>query len=391
MSGRGRFGIGLPGETAPEPRVRPPGGGFAPVSAPAATPVPAPRRGPMAAAIAETAEAARARAGVEAAIRAENDALAEAHVRLKRLGLVAEPVPLGAIAATRLIRDRLPGEDPELDELVASIRAVGLSNPIRLETAGEGRFELVQGARRLAAFRRLHAETADPAWAAIPALVTAPGQSLAESYRRMVDENLVRRDVSFAEMALLAEACAADPATGCDGLDAAVDALFGSASSQKRSYIRAFAELMRFLDKELAHPAAIGRNLGLAVRRQIAEGSPGLADLVQALRARPRRSAEQELSILRGFAGGTLPEEGAPRPPAGRGGAGSRAGLAGAAETGIGAGVARVALTLPDGAGTLGLSARGGRVELRSARDLAALGPERLARAAAAFLAALED
>lgn len=372
MSGRGRFDIGLPGGTAP-------------AAAPVAGQVGQAGRGPMAAAIAETAAAARARAAAEAAIRAENDALAEAHVRLKRLGLVAEPVPLDAIAATRLLRDRMPGEDPELDELVASIRAVGLSNPVRLETAGEGRFELVQGARRLAAFRRLHAETADPAWAAIPALVTGPGRSLAESYRRMVDENLVRRDVSFAELALLAEACAADPATGCAGLDAAVDMLFASAAPQKRSYIRAFAELLRLLDGQLAHPAAIGRNLGLAVRRQIAEGRPGLAELGQALAAQPARSAEQELSILRGFVAGALPGA-AGHPGRGAGAPRRMAPADGRAEAG-----GRIALTLPDGAGTLGLVACGGRVELSAARDLAALGPERLARAAAAFLAALGD
>ena len=42
----------------------------------------------------------------------------------------------------------------ELEELKDSIRNIGLSNPIRVEQSG-GRYELVQGMRRLTAFREL--------------------------------------------------------------------------------------------------------------------------------------------------------------------------------------------------------------------------------------------
>jgi ParB family chromosome partitioning protein len=340
---------------------------------------PAPRRrGPMASAIAESAEAARARAETEAEIRAENDRLAAEHVRLRRLGLVFEPVALEAIRTTRLRRDRSPGPDPELDDLVASIRAVGLSNPIRVERAGEGVYELVQGRRRLEAYRRLHAETADAVWAAIPAAVMAPGESLSESYRRMVDENMVRRDISFAEMATLARAFAADPEIpDCGHVTEAVDILYGSAGAQKRSYIRAFAELLDMLEPHLSHPEAIPRNLGLAVRRQISEGNPGLADLVAALRAHAGRGPEAELSVLRGFVG----EGGGREPPAGP-----------AARPAPGAGQGgRLRLDLEHARGPVRLTAGQGRVELRAGRDFARLPEERLARAVRAFLAALED
>ena len=57
-------------------------------------PRPEPRRGPMATAIAETAESTRDRARIEAQIRAENDALAQEHVRLKRAGLITDMIPL---------------------------------------------------------------------------------------------------------------------------------------------------------------------------------------------------------------------------------------------------------------------------------------------------------
>ena len=97
----------------------------------------APRRGPMATAITETAESSRDRALIEAQIRAENDALAQEHVRLKRAGLITDMIPLDAIDTTKLMRDRAPGADFDLAELVDSIRDIGLSNPIQVEPAGQ--------------------------------------------------------------------------------------------------------------------------------------------------------------------------------------------------------------------------------------------------------------
>lgn len=66
------------------------------------------------------------------------------------------------------------------------------------------RFELSQSFRRLSAFRELLEETGDSRYARIPATLQARGAQLDHLYRRMVDENLVRRDISFAEMARLA-------------------------------------------------------------------------------------------------------------------------------------------------------------------------------------------
>lgn len=79
------------------------------------------RRGPMAAAIFETADATRERQEIGAKIRTENDALAHEHVRLKRLGLVVDLVPLDLVEMTKLVRDRKKGPDFELAELKASI------------------------------------------------------------------------------------------------------------------------------------------------------------------------------------------------------------------------------------------------------------------------------
>jgi ParB family chromosome partitioning protein len=265
---------------------------------------PVARRGPMAAAIAETADASRERQAIEAQIRAENDALAHEHVRLKRLGLVIEMVPLDRIEMAKLVRDRKMGPDFELAELKASIAELGLSNPIRLESRPDDRFELVQGYRRLSAYRELLEETGDAdRFAAIPAVVSPPGAGLEALYRRMVDENLVRKDISFAEMAMLALDYARDPGTPTEDPEKAVAVLFKSAGYQKRSYIRSFMTVVERLGAELRYPQDIPRALGLALARKLEETDSLVPALRAALKGWDNRSVSDELAVLRRLAG----------------------------------------------------------------------------------------
>lgn len=261
------------------------------------------RRGPMAAAISENADALRGRQSVEDAIRAENDALAHELVRLRKEGLVTELVPLDQIHSTKLARDRAAGPDPELEELKTSIREIGLSNPVRLERREGQGYELIQGMRRVTAYRALYEETGDAAYASIPAAISEAAAA-DDSYRRMVDENLIRKDISFAEMGTLATAYANDPANDCPDVDKAVALLFKSASYTKRSYIRAFASLLLMLGKSLEHPNAIPRNVGVELKRKL-DADPGLISRVStALAAEPGRDAAGEVAILRGFLNG---------------------------------------------------------------------------------------
>ena len=326
---------------------------------PAASPLPR-RRGPMATAIGEASEAARDRAQALAEVRAENDALAHEFVRLREMGLVIETIPLDRIRASRLARDR---HDPEVDlaELKASLLAVGLSNPIRVDPDGGG-FELVQGLRRLTAYRALHAETGDERWAAIPAAVFPRGETPALLYRRMVDENLVRTDVSFAELALLAMRYAEDRVDGCASVDAAVNALYGSAGAQKRSYIRRFARLMAQVGSHLEHPAAIPRALGLALSERIEADGPEA--LVEVLREAAGRDADAEIALLRRFAD----EPRRPRPRTARARSSTRS---------FGTKLGKIRLTHS-----------ADRVEIRLAAEVDAA---KLDAAVAAFVAALSD
>lgn len=97
---------------------------------PRATLIGEPRRDPIT--IAKTSVAVGLR-------QAENDALAVAHARAKQLGLVVDMIPLDQILSTKLMRDcTMRGVETEIQELKDLLLAVGLSNPIRVEPAGEG-------------------------------------------------------------------------------------------------------------------------------------------------------------------------------------------------------------------------------------------------------------
>jgi ParB family chromosome partitioning protein len=318
--------------------------------------VPSTRRGPMASAISEAAAATAQRAGAEAAIRAENDALAHEHVRLKKLGLITDLVATKDVFMAKLTRDRSANTDPDLDELIESIKAVGLSNPIRVEQTSNG-FELIQGYRRLAAFRALAEQTGDPLYDRIPAAMVPRGEPLQALYRKMVDENLVRKDLSFGEMAQLALSYARD-----EGIDvsAAVSVLYASALKQKRTYIRQFARILEVLNGAVRYPEAIPRALGLDLSKAL-DATPGRGErVIAALAAHPQRNIAEELRILRSSI--TAPRD----KPA-----------------------SQTAFTFDGPHGDARVTASDGKLEVRLARNFAAISEARLQQGIEAMLAAL--
>ncbi|SDF16027.1 ParB/RepB/Spo0J family partition protein [Limimaricola pyoseonensis] len=350
----------------PEPEAKPePKAEARPEPAPAPAPAPAAgRRGPMASAITETADAARGRAEAEARIRAENDQLAHEHVRLKRLGLITDLIAVDAVKTDKLTRDRAKTRDPELEELKQSILDVGLSNPIRVEQDGAGGYELIQGFRRLTAFRELLEQTGDQRYARIPAAMVPRGEPVRDLYRKMVDENLVRKDISFGEMAQLALNYARE--TGIKPHDA-VGELYASALKQKRSYIRSFTRVLERAHGTIRHPEAMPRALGLELFK-IIDADPILGDeMIGMLKRVPDRDAEAETAILKDFVQ-RAPKIVKPRPKS----------------------VSKTMLRLPRPEGEAKIAASDGRVELRLARDFSALDRARLQRAFEAFFDALD-
>lgn len=340
-----------------------------PDEAPAPTPTPK-RRGPMAAAIVENAEALQATAAAAEAIRTENDALAHELVALREAGHVVQSVPLDQIHTYMLVRDRIPGEDAELEDLVTSIRDLGLSNPIRVLPRPDGRgFELVQGYRRLSAFRRLRAETGQGAWATIPALVLPGEVDVAGLYRRMVDENVVRKDLSFAEMAHAAANYAADPGTEANDLGEAVAALFQSAPYSKRSYIRSFAYLLDRIGDALAYPTEVPRALGVALAREIKTRPEIVAQLRAALADWDQRSIQDELDVLRRHvATDEMGEVAAPKSKAKRAGQGAQT---------------KTTFHIRSQAGQVKCTAGPGRLEIKADRDFSSIDRARLEQAIA--------
>lgn len=357
-----------------------------PVDAPAPDVTSPSRRSPMAAAITENADSLRERRALEETIRAENDHLAAEHVRMKRLGLIVDLVSLDLIDTDKLVRDRRQGDDPELSELIASVRDLGLSNPIRVEQREDGRFELIQGYRRVQAFRALRDETEDlDRWGAIPAGILPRGEGLDGLYRRMVDENLIRKDISFAEMAQLALAYAADPGTAESDPDRVVALLFKSAGYQKRSYIRQFIRLMERLGEDLRFPQAISRALGL----KLVEQMEAREDLVGAIRAQLLRgsvgTAADEVAILQAASAEASVGQGAlVSGGAGDGQDGGARGDGGPAPTRLGK--AKTTFQVPSRIGSARCTASNGRLEIKLDRDFSALDRRKLEAALARML-----
>ncbi len=324
------------------------------------------RRGPMASAISEAAEATAERAGAEAAIREENDALAHEHVRLKKLGLITDLINVSDVVITKLTRDRSANVDPELAELKDSIQAVGLSNPIRVEQTEDG-YQLIQGFRRLNAFRELAEETGDARYQKIPAALVPRGEPLADLYRKMVDENLVRKDISFGEMAQLALSYAGD--MDMDPGDA-VTVLYASALKQKRTYIRQFTRMLEALGGTLRFPEAVPRALGTDLCKLFDAEPERAGEVAETLQALNKRDAELELLILKSALDQTKPElEPKPVPPS----------------------VSKTTLRLKRPEGEARIIAQDGRVEIRLPRDFSSIDRERLQRGIETFLESLEE
>ncbi|MEM6386098.1 MAG: ParB N-terminal domain-containing protein [Pseudomonadota bacterium] len=335
------------------------------------------KRGPMASAVAENAGALQERKSAAEAIRDENNALAHEYVALRDAGHVVAQVPLDAVKTSMLVRDRLTAaDDAELEELVTSIRDIGLSNPIRVVAGPDGAYELVQGFRRLTAYRQLHAADPTGGWDQIPALVVTDAPDIGGLYRRMVDENVVRKDLSFAEMAHAVRVYAGSPDTDAADVTAAVAALFQSAPYSKRSYIRSFAYLLTVLEDVLAHPTAIPRALGVSLARGLKEDAKALEALRTDLGSGAERSAAEELDVLRRHAGikAEAGEEAAPSKPARTKGK-SRS---------------KTTFHLQSAAGQVKCTAAIGRLEIRVDRDFTSIERQRLEAAISALVEGLE-
>jgi ParB family chromosome partitioning protein len=235
-----------------------------------------------------------ARVAAEAAGAAALDEMAETLRRARDDGRLALELPLDAIAADHLTRDRLPAEDEDMAALRESLRAHGQRMPIEVTPlAGALPYGLISGWRRLMALKALYAETGDPRFATAKAIVRRP-EAAADAYAAMVEENEIRVGLSQYERARVAALATRRGVFPSE--KAALLALFPTASRPKRSRIRAFVEIVHALDGTLRFPAQLPERLGLRLVEALRAGQgPRIA---AALAAADPATPEAELAAL---------------------------------------------------------------------------------------------
>ena len=235
-----------------------------------------------------------ARVAAEAAGAAALDELAETLRRARDGGRMVIDLPLDAIAPDHLARDRVPVEDADAPPCATSLRAHGQRTPIEVTPLqGALPYGLISGWRRLVALKALHAETGEPRFATVQALVRRP-ETAADAYVAMVEENEIRVGLSQYERARVAARATERGVFPSE--KAALLALFATASRPKRSRIRAFLELYHALDGVLRFPAQLPERLGLQLVELVRAGGGGR--IAAALAEADPPSPAAELAIL---------------------------------------------------------------------------------------------
>lgn len=289
MARRNKFGIEAP-DVAPVARER--------------------SAGPMNVAVREAAQDLKAATEAKIEQRRRNAEEAREYRAAREEGRVLVRVPLDEVKTDALPRDRIDldavASSDEMEELKSSIRTRGQKEPIELYRDGAGELQLKKGWRRLTALRQLHAETGDPGFAVVIARIEGGEAGRLDRYIDMVEENVVREDLTFAEMAQVVLEAAADPEVEEEDTDTLVNRLYGSLHKMKRSYIRSFVFLLTEIGAALAWPKDVPRNLGVEVARRL-QREGGAGELAQKLSA--CASAEEQRRLLEGFVAKARPGE----------------------------------------------------------------------------------
>lgn len=265
--------------------------------------------GPMGVAIRDTAQNLQTATEEKIEQRRRNAADAEKYRDALDAGHVLMSIPVHDINTDDLPRDRIDlqsvASSDEMDELKTSIRDRGQRDPIEIYEDSSGRYQLKSGWRRLNALRQLHDETGEQSYALAVARLTLANEDRLTQYLDMAEENIIREDLTFAEMAQLAITAAADPALEETSADAVVGRLYKSVHKVKRSYIRSFVFLLEALGDDLKWPKAISRNVGLEIVRQLKSDPSAIEKLRNTLAA--ASSAEEQTRILEAFVAQVVP------------------------------------------------------------------------------------
>lgn len=231
----------------------------------------------------------------DAATQAAFDEVAGELQAARAEGRMVLSLPLDAIEAAHLVRDRMAFDADDMAVLRDSLRARGQQTPVEVLELGQGRYGLISGLRRLTALQALYDETGETRFASVLALLRRP-EDVSAAYQAMVEENEVRADLSFYERARIAVQAAGigvypDTKT-------AVQSLFSAVRAPKRSKIMAFTHLVEQLDDVLRFPTAVPEKVGLALVAALQDETEFRNRLVSALRGADPQDAIAERQVL---------------------------------------------------------------------------------------------
>jgi ParB family chromosome partitioning protein len=217
-------------------------------------------------------------------------------------GLVARLVPIEAVDASVLTRDRMDLNPEDFAELKAAILANGLRMPIEVcelpPVDGKPRYGLISGYRRFRAVSELRGQPGQAA-GVVEALVR-PAASSAASMEAMVEENEIRSDLTHFERGRIA-VLAAQNGVYRD-VEEATGKLFSFASKAKRSKIRSFAMVFERLGDVLSFPLTLKEKQGLAIASAL-RGGAGDA-LREALAIAGPMGPSEEWAVVEGVING---------------------------------------------------------------------------------------
>ena len=255
--------------------------------------------GPMGAAVRETANSLNESTENRVEQRRQNASDAKEYRKARDEGRVLVAIGINEIHTSDLPRDRLElsavASSDEMDELKASIQERGQKEPIEIYKDSDGRFQLKKGWRRLTALKQLFEETGDERFSSVTARVARSQSDRIDLYIDMVEENVVREDLTFAEMAQVAILASKDADLGAGDAEALVGRLYSALHKMKRSYIRSFVYLLNELEGALPFPKAVSRNLGVEVARKLRTSSDSAAGLRDILAHASTASQQNEM------------------------------------------------------------------------------------------------
>lgn len=231
----------------------------------------------------------------DASLRAALEEVTDELESARKNGRFVIQIPLDAVEASHLVRDRILIDEDDLRSLMDSLLARGQQTPIEVVELTAGRYGLISGWRRLAALRQLFNETGNDRFATVQALVRKPSNAAA-AYVAMVEENEIRVGLSFYERARIAVQAVRQGVH--ENTSVAVAELFSAARAPKRSKILSFVTLVEALDAHLQFPAAVPEKLGLSLANALRSDGEFPRRLTEALRKAAPETPEAERVIL---------------------------------------------------------------------------------------------